>query len=430
VALRPNSGIAFLNLGAALEKMGRLDEALAAYHKVIDLDPQDAVAYGNLGGLLNKMGRRDEAIAACRKAIELDPRIGGYHNNLGIALFRQGRLDEALVACRKAIELQPNDAMAHGNLGLILAKKGQTDDAIAAYRQAIKLNSHDGASYHNLSDLLEKKDRLEDSIAVCRQAIHFNPSDSGSYNNLGVALFRQGRLDDALAAFNRAAALDSSNPRPQFNRGHVLMRQGRFREAVFAFRCGQEALGAQTPSENNPLEQWLREAEQRLRVDDLLPKILAGDATPRETLDYAGLCYLFRRQYMAAAHLCEQAFAQQPELEKDVKAGHRYHAACAAAQAGCGQGDAARLDNAKRAHWRARALAWLHADLTWWTERLEKSDTPEVRLALQQQMRQWQDNIDLAGLREREGLAKLPNEEREAWRKLWADVEALRQRTK
>jgi hypothetical protein len=40
-------------------------------------------------------------------------------------------------------------------------------------------------------------------------------------------------------------------------------------------------------------------------------------------------------------------------------------------------------------------------------------------------IRHWRGDADLAGLRDAEGLEKLPPDEREACRKLWADVAEL-----
>jgi hypothetical protein len=40
-------------------------------------------------------------------------------------------------------------------------------------------------------------------------------------------------------------------------------------------------------------------------------------------------------------------------------------------------------------------------------------------------LRQWQQDPALAGVRESSALSTLPEVERDAWQKLWADVEAL-----
>jgi hypothetical protein len=42
-----------------------------------------------------------------------------------------------------------------------------------------------------------------------------------------------------------------------------------------------------------------------------------------------------------------------------------------------------------------------------------------------QQLKRWQQDPDLAGVRDAEDLARLPEDEQKAWRELWSDVAAL-----
>jgi hypothetical protein len=50
---------------------------------------------------------------------------------------------------------------------------------------------------------------------------------------------------------------------------------------------------------------------------------------------------------------------------------------------------------------------------------------PTARSAAQQALQHWQADADLAGIRDRDAVTKLPAEEREACRQLWADVAEL-----
>ena len=104
-----------------------------------------------------------------------------------------------------------------------------------------------------------------------------------------------------------------------------------------------------------------------------------------------------------------------------MRAGHRYHAACAAALAGCGQGQDAPPGDEARARLRRRALRWLRADLAAWRRLCEKGPAA-VRTAADKQLRHWQQDPDLRGVRGKRPLARLPVEERLAWHRLWADV--------
>jgi serine/threonine-protein kinase len=167
-------------------------------------------------------------------------------------------------------------------------------------------------------------------------------------------------------------------------------------------------------------------------VGEKLPAILQGKAKPAdagERIALAQFCQQIKQYYIAAARFYAEAFAEQPRLAEDLPAWHRYNAACVAALAAAGQGKGAdKLDDKQRARLREHALDWLRADLAAWTAMLNKGP-PQVPALVQQRMRHWQKDPDLASLRDREPLTKLSRDEREAWVKLWADVGALLKRS-
>jgi serine/threonine protein kinase/formylglycine-generating enzyme required for sulfatase activity len=94
----------------------------------------------------------------------------------------------------------------------------------------------------------------------------------------------------------------------------------------------------------------------------------------------------------------------------------RYAAARAAVLAASGQNkDKPRLDDAAKAK-RLQALDWLKAELANWSE------VQPPRLFLARNLWQWQQESDLAGIRDQAALAKLPPEEQKAFKQFWADV--------
>jgi hypothetical protein len=60
-----------------------------------------------------------------------------------------------------------------------------------------------------------------------------------------------------------------------------------------------------------------------------------------------------------------------------------------------------------------------------WAQRLEK-EADKARPAVIQQLQHWLGDSDFAGVRGEQALAKLPEPERQAWQKVWSDVDALR----
>ena len=150
-------------------------------------------------------------------------------------------------------------------------------------------------------------------------------------------------------------------------------------------------------------------------------------ASPEECIELAALCTL-KRLHRAAADFSQKAFTDKPQLAEDLQAWHRYKAACAAALAGCGQGnDASQLEVTERGRLRRQALDWLRADLAAWAKELAKN-TPEARAAVRDKMLHWQTDADLAGVRGPQALAQLPEAERSDWQKLWRDVADLLKR--
>jgi len=103
------------NLGDALARLGRTEEAVVHFQKAINIS-NEADAHYNLGTVLASQGKLDEAIYHFRESIRVDPAYAKTYNNLGNALLYQGRLDEAITNYREALRLNPDYSMARENL--------------------------------------------------------------------------------------------------------------------------------------------------------------------------------------------------------------------------------------------------------------------------------------------------------------------------
>jgi serine/threonine-protein kinase len=168
-----------------------------------------------------------------------------------------------------------------------------------------------------------------------------------------------------------------------------------------------------------------------VELEGRLPAVIRGDDKPKdaaEKLEFAKFASN-TKQFGSSARLYAEAFQADPKLAEDVKPENRYEAASSAALAAAGKGnDKLPLDEPEKARWRKQALDWLRADLAHWTKQVE-TGKPEAKELVSQKLRKWKADADLAGIREPDGLAKLPESEQTEWRALWADVEALLKRT-
>ena len=126
-------------LGAVYAGMGRHEDAVIHYNKVIGLKPAFAEVYSNLGASLNELDRNEEAVKAFNKAIELKPNFHEAHNNLGNALNALDRYEEAITSFNTAIDFKLDYVEAYNNRGTSLKAVGKLDEAIASYNTAIKI---------------------------------------------------------------------------------------------------------------------------------------------------------------------------------------------------------------------------------------------------------------------------------------------------
>jgi serine/threonine-protein kinase len=449
VQIQPDLALAHNNLGVALQKEGKLGEAIAAYQLAIRLEP-DAVAFTNLGDALRiqghpvqaetafreaiqlrpdytlawthlgttiqDQGRRTEAENAFREALRRDPDDSLAFNNLGLVLLQQGKVEEGVAAYREAIRLNPKDARAHANLGNALKDKGRLDEAIAHYQQVLEIDPKNAQAHINLGNTLQYKGRLDAAIGHFRQALLLDPKNALAHINLGNAVAAKGRLDEAIAEYQQAVQIDPRLAQAHGGIGQALLAQGRFEEAQAADRRCLELIEPRHPL--HPLmTRQLQQCERLLALEARLPGVLRGDdkPVPTERLALADLCAR-KKLDGVAARLYAEAFAADPKLADDLRASHRYNAACAAALVGCGQSaDAPKVDNKERTRLRSQALDWLRADLT----ALAKTTD---RAVIQRTLQHWQRDADLAGVRDKDALTKLPEGEAKAWQKLWAEV--------
>jgi tetratricopeptide (TPR) repeat protein len=418
---------AHYNLGLALFAGSRVDEAIAAFREAIRLKPDYPEALNDLGAALRTARRPVEAITVYRQAIRLKPKFAGAHNNLGIALRDTGQLDEAIAAFRRAIRLEPDSVPALFNLGSALRKKGKLDEAITSFRQAVRIEK-DIASIHNeLGLALRQKGDLDGAIAEHREAIRLEPGLVAAHTELGKALEIKGDVNGAIAAYRQVVRLKPTSAESFFKLGFFLRDHGQFAEALTHLRRGH-ALVSKAPGQSYPSAQWVKECERLVELEPKLPAILSGKESPTNPTECAAFAQLCEKKqlYASAARFYRDAFAMKPSLASAAN-GLRYDAACTAARAGCGKGnDATRLTEAECAEFRKLALDWLRADREAWALRLEK-EPGGIRSAAGQTMQNWLTDPDFNGVRSRDALRQLPDEERLAWKKLWQEVEALRQ---
>lgn len=132
----------------ALERAGRIDEALAEYRRAVDTDPGFSEAYEALGYHYQQRGLLTRALDAFRTLARLE---GGYnaHFNVGYILVELERYEEALEAFQQCLALSPADPSALYEIAYIHYLQGRLPEALAAVHLSLQADSGDWR-LHNL----------------------------------------------------------------------------------------------------------------------------------------------------------------------------------------------------------------------------------------------------------------------------------------
>ncbi len=225
-----------LKKAALFHRSGRLNEAEAAYKKILGTAPGHADTL-NLLGLLYFQKKEYGAAQECiEMAIRINPSSPLYHINLGNAFNELNRAEEAADSFRQALSIQPDHAEALNNLGNALFIQGKMDEAVSYYKRAIELNGENTDIFINLAAALKAGDRPDEAVSTYKHALAIDPNRPDVYINLGNLFAGMGKNKDAISSYQKAIALDPDYPEAYNNLGNVLKQQGHAEEAIECYR--------------------------------------------------------------------------------------------------------------------------------------------------------------------------------------------------
>jgi serine/threonine protein kinase len=471
--------------GRAAESRAEYEAARAIQSKLVESHPDDAnyqealaLTHGSIGNLLKAAGRRDEALGSLESARTIFQALADAH--LAVARYRGDlakvqnsvatllrnpsdpepalKVYEAARANFQALVEAGGDyrwdlAITLTAVGSLLREAGRLDEALKRYEAARPIHKalveanpsatlyqeSMGASHYNLGNLLRDMGRLDASLKAYEDAFPIlerlatehpeSPERASSLgallSNMGLADRNAGKFDRALDRFKQATvwqkkalAIDPAHPRYRSYMTNHLKGQ-----VIAARSLGREA---DAVAAERALAQFEASDPRLAALDARLAAVTKGEKpnSNAERLELAQRAY-DRSLHLAAVRLWSEAMESEPKLANDRRAQLRYNSSCAAALAASGQcTDEPRPDDAAKARLRHQALNWLNTELTIWSKFVE-SGPPQAKAFIAQTLKHWEEDTDLATVREEKELAKLTEAERKDWKTLWADVDAL-----
>jgi tetratricopeptide (TPR) repeat protein len=267
-ALDPDNVEGMYRNGAFQQEAGSLNEAEAAYRRVISTaKPGDdewvlwsRLGIGDIdvsrGDLSAAMDEYHEAGAMADRLAAADPSNAGWlrdlsvsYNRVGNVLKAQGKLEEALTSFKDNLGIRkrlaaadPSNAgwlrylsVSYAKVGDVLEAQGKLKEALASYKEELAIGKRVAAadpsnagwqrdlsiSYEKVGDVLIAQGKLAEALASYRDALAIaarlakaDPGNAGwqrdlsvCYAHVGDVLMAQGQLEEALASYKEDLAI-------------------------------------------------------------------------------------------------------------------------------------------------------------------------------------------------------------------------------
>jgi tetratricopeptide (TPR) repeat protein len=224
-----------LTLASLLKHQGRLEEALKALDKAVQLKPDSAELWKGLGNVLVDLDRRDQAILAFQHVLKLNPEDREAAYNVGSLLAQSGRTEEAMAYLDLSDRLQPNHAPTLQMRALAEYDLKRFDDALADIGRAQALEPAQADICNNFGVFLHRLGRDEEALTWFARALSLRPHYPAALQNKAGSLVQVRRFDEAFAAYDALKAIDSGNADAEWASALLHLLLGHF-EAGWAGR--------------------------------------------------------------------------------------------------------------------------------------------------------------------------------------------------
>lgn len=182
IEINPNFIKGWYDRGKTLLKLDRKEEARKSFETtvgfspdgVIVMDPEDLCARANA---FYELGRYDEALDCFDKILEKYPDNHYALEGKGAMLGMLGRNEEALRLYKKAIDLNSNNVSTWYRIGNLLSDAGDYDAAVKSYNEAVQLALGFEDAWYRLGELLSMQKDHKKAEECFSWILEINPNN-------------------------------------------------------------------------------------------------------------------------------------------------------------------------------------------------------------------------------------------------------------
>jgi tetratricopeptide (TPR) repeat protein len=289
-ALQSFSPVVHLQLAALLFQIGKYDEAISEYKKVLDLQPDDRKAIYGLSQSYEAKNDLKEAIDAYKRFLELEPTNEQVRNRIIALYYQTGRMDEAIKEAESYSILSPDDPEARKKLGALYLSQGDYQKAESLFVLYIQSKPDDAQIHFYLGRIAVQKENFEKAKEEFETAVALEDSVPDGWINLALVYLKQDSTQKAIQVYERAMEKVTDKTLILYLLGTAYAQEKNYDSAISILRKASDkspedtrillALGS-TYEQSGDFDQAVATLERLLRID----------STNASALNYLG--YMF-----------------------------------------------------------------------------------------------------------------------------------------
>jgi tetratricopeptide (TPR) repeat protein len=196
-------------IGAMNQRIGRPNQALAAFTAAREAGDADAVVFAGIGVAQRRL-RQEAAEASLRRALSLDPKNPDALRELAELYTEKGRPKEAVRLLEQAVALEPDAAEPRRALAIALQASGDSAGALRVLG-APQAAGAGSADFRLAAQIHRAQGNLPAARDELHKALELSPHDPGLRSELASVLQAQGDAGGARQARQLAQLLDDGS---------------------------------------------------------------------------------------------------------------------------------------------------------------------------------------------------------------------------
>lgn len=213
-------------LGRSEAAVGEIEQALAAFNKLVTLEPKSVRPFMRLAGVQVSAGKAAAAEQNLKKALSLDATHLPAQQALVKIALAKGRTDEAIAVARDVQKQRSSETTGFDLEAEIHLAQGKTAEAVDVYRKAVKARPASILAV-KLHMALRGAKRDGEAAQWAEDWVKAQPRDAGFPAYLGDVALRQQQFDVAERHFRRVVDLLPENSDALNNIAYAMTRQGK-----------------------------------------------------------------------------------------------------------------------------------------------------------------------------------------------------------